>query len=259
MPPAAARRLLPFVAAVLATALLTSCGSGNVDPGGRIHVVAAENFWGSIAAQLAGSQADARSIIVNPAEDPHSYEPIAADARTLASAQLAIVNGVGYDPWAPKLLDANPVPGRITLDVGDLVGLHDGDNPHRWYDPADVQRVAAAITADLIKLAPRDAGYFRSRHAAFESAGLRRYNALIASIRARFGGTPVGCLGEHLRGALAGAGAEADHAGALHERDQRGQRGDARRTSSPRSVRSPHARLTSGSTTRRTQPRRSSD
>ena len=53
-------------------------------------------------------QASVQSIIVNPAQDPHSYEPTADDARTLATAQLAIVNGVGYDPWAPKLLAANP-------------------------------------------------------------------------------------------------------------------------------------------------------
>ena len=49
-----------------------------------------------------------RSIIVNPDTDPHSYEPTAEDARTMAGAQLAIVNGVGYDDWASKLLAANP-------------------------------------------------------------------------------------------------------------------------------------------------------
>ena len=31
-------------------------------------MVAAENFWGSIASQLAGTKADLRSIIVNPAQ-----------------------------------------------------------------------------------------------------------------------------------------------------------------------------------------------
>ena len=41
----------------------------------------------------------------------------------MAIAKLAIVNGVGYDPWAPKLLDANPVGGRVVLDVGKLVGF----------------------------------------------------------------------------------------------------------------------------------------
>ncbi len=76
--------------------------------GGRLRVVAAENFWGSIASQLGGSKVDVSSIIVNPDTDPHSYEPTAADARTMAGARLAIVNGIGYDNWAPKLLAASP-------------------------------------------------------------------------------------------------------------------------------------------------------
>ena len=47
---------------------------------------------------------------------------------------------------APRLLAANPADGRTVVNVGTLLGLHTGDNPHRWYDPADVQRVATAIT-----------------------------------------------------------------------------------------------------------------
>src|ERR1700757_4823553 len=107
----------------------------------QIHVVAAENFWGSIAAQLGGSRVQVTSVITSPATDPHDYEPTAVDARTLAGAQMVIVNGIGYDPWAPKLLAANPVDGRLVLTVGDLVGIKPGGNPHRWYSPTDVQRV----------------------------------------------------------------------------------------------------------------------
>ena len=36
---------------------------------------------------------------------------------------MAIVNGIGYDPWAPKLIAANPVHGRVVLTVGDLLGI----------------------------------------------------------------------------------------------------------------------------------------
>ena len=74
-----------------------------------------------------------------------------------------IVNGVGYDPWAPKLLAANPSAGRRVLTVGDLFGLKEGDNPHRWYSPADVDAVASAITAALTRLDPHDTAYFATR------------------------------------------------------------------------------------------------
>jgi zinc/manganese transport system substrate-binding protein len=172
---------------------LAGCGSGSgaVTQGG-LRVVAAENFWGSIAAQLAGSKATVTSIIVNPNTDPHSYDPTPANARTLAGAKLAIVNGIGYDDWAPKLLAASPLAGRITLDVGGLLGLHDGDNPHQWYSPTNVNRVVGAIVADLTRLEPRDGSYFRARERSFETTGLARYHALINEIRARYRGVAVG-------------------------------------------------------------------
>ena len=98
---------------------------------GQQQVVAAENFWGSIASQLGGDRVHVTSVITSPATDPHDYEPTAADARTLAGARMVIVNGIGYDPWAGKLLAANPVHGRVVLTVGDLLGIKPGGNPHR--------------------------------------------------------------------------------------------------------------------------------
>ncbi len=177
------RLLLPFAAA------LVFAGSARAAP---VQVVAAENMWGSIATQLAGDRAQVTSIITSPATDPHAYEPRPSDARLAAGAQLAIVNGIGYDTWASKLLDASPSSGRIVLDVGDLLGLSDGDNPHQWYDPTSVRRVVAAITADLTQLDPADAAYFRSRRTQFLNHDLATYDQLRAEIRRRFAGVPVG-------------------------------------------------------------------
>ena len=171
---------------------IAGCGTGAGAGKHGLAVVAAENFWGSIASQLAGSKATVTSIIVNPNTDPHSYDPTPANARTLAGAKLAIVNGIGYDDWAPKLLAASPLAGRITLDVGGLLGLHDGDNPHQWYSPTNVNRVVGAIVADLTRLEPRDGSYFRARDRSFETTGLARYHALINEIRARYRGVAVG-------------------------------------------------------------------
>jgi zinc/manganese transport system substrate-binding protein len=191
--PAGPRQLAVLVALALPGVLVAGCaGATGATGSGGLRVVAAENFWGSIASQLAGSKATVQSIIVNPAQDPHTYQPTAADARTLAIAQLAIVNGVGYDPWAPKQLAASPAPGRIVLTVGDLFGLREGDNPHRWYNPADVEVVANTITADLKKLDPKDATYFDQQRSAFETQALAQYHQLISRIRSRYAGVPVG-------------------------------------------------------------------
>jgi len=182
------------LALVSAVSLLAGCGEGGDPTGasGRLGVVAAEDFWGSIAAQLGGDRVEVTNIISNPAADPHDYEPTAEDAREMATAQLAIVNGIGYDEWAQKLLDANPSSGRRELDVGDLLGLEAGDNPHQWYSPNAVHRVIARISAEYAQADPAGAEYFRQRREELESEGLAEYDSLIARIRSRYAGTAVG-------------------------------------------------------------------
>src|SRR6266404_7739763 len=110
------------VAVITVVAVVSGAATGTSGTNG-LQVVAAENFWGSIAAQLGGNRVQVTSVISNPATDPHDYEPTALDARTFAGAQLVIVNGIGYDPWAPELIAANPVQGRAVLTVGDVVGI----------------------------------------------------------------------------------------------------------------------------------------
>jgi zinc/manganese transport system substrate-binding protein len=111
-----------------------------------------------------------------------------------------VENGVGYDPWAPRLVSATQAPGQKVLDVGRLLGLHVGDNPHRWYFPADVQRVIDRITADYQAIDPEDAAYFDHRRDAFVHAGLARYHRLLADLRSRWAGTPVGASESILQG-----------------------------------------------------------
>jgi zinc/manganese transport system substrate-binding protein len=192
-------RARPVLAIVVAVALCliaggcASSGSTPASPGDRVlQVAAAENFWGSIASQLGGSRVRVTSIITNPSTDPHSYEPTASDARTVASARYVLYNGIGYDPWAPKLLDAARQPGRVVLNVGDLVGVKDGGNPHRWYSPSDVARVIDRITVDYMRLDPAHASYFDQRRTAFITIGLAHYHSLISDIKARYAGVPVG-------------------------------------------------------------------
>jgi zinc/manganese transport system substrate-binding protein len=189
---------LVLTAGLLATlvSLATGCGTKSTtsaeSPSGVLNVVAAENFWGSIASQLGGSKVRLESVITSPATDPHDYEPTAADARTLAGAQMVIENGIGYDPWAEKLIAANPVSGRIVLNVGDLVGIKLGGNPHRWYSPRDVQLVIDAIVRNYDKLEPKNAGYFAQQKAQFETKGLAQYERLLATIKRKYHGVPVG-------------------------------------------------------------------
>ncbi len=157
-----------------------------------VQVVAAENFWGSIAAQVGGSHVKVVNIITDPNADPHSYEPTSQDARTVADAQYVIYNGVGYDAWMDKLLGANPSAIRQTLNIGDYFGKVDGNNPHMWYNPTYVETIVNKIRDDLIAIDPTDTAAFDQSAQIFLTTGLSQYNALIADIKAKYNGTPVG-------------------------------------------------------------------
>src|ERR1035437_8701602 len=183
-------------AVLVAFALLLVACSGSVGSAGgggpsttsgkaAIEVVAAENFWGNIAAQIGGTHVHVVSIITNPNTDPHAYEPTAADGRTVANAQMVIENGIGYDPWVPQLLKSTGGTPTV-LDVGDLLGIADGGNPHRWYNPIDTQTVIARITADYQKLDPADAAYFAQQMTVFDTVALKQYDTLIASIKVSY-------------------------------------------------------------------------
>jgi len=184
--------LLLLLAACGSTPASTSGSSTSSSGGKTIEVVAAENFWGSIASQVGGSHVHVTSLIVDPNADPHSYEPTTANARTVADANYVIFNGAGYDPWMNKLLQSNPASGRKELNVGNFNGKHEGDNPHMWYNPDCVTTVANKMRDDLKGIDAGGASAFDQSTQTFLNTGLQQYHAAIAAIKAKYSGTPVG-------------------------------------------------------------------
>jgi zinc/manganese transport system substrate-binding protein len=159
--------------------------------GGVLQVVAAENFWGSLVSQIGGTHVQVLSIVSDPNADPHEYESNATDARAVSSADYVIENGVGYDSWMDKLLSAGTNnPDRKVLNVGNLVDVANGGNPHLWYNPTYVNEAITQIESDLIALDPTDAAYYRQNYVTLQS-NLVEYQNRIASIKQQFGGTQV--------------------------------------------------------------------
>ena len=153
--------------------------------GSPVDVVAAENFWGNIAAQIGGRDVKVTSLITNPNADPHLFETNAQDAALLAQAKIVIENGAGYDTWMGSLLSAD---GGQPDVVNAASVLHVGGsdpNPHLWYDLPRVPRVAAAIATTLSRVAPNDAATFRKNLATFD-ASLEPLDATLATIKKDF-------------------------------------------------------------------------
>lgn len=156
-----------------------------------IKVVAAENEYGSVASQIGGRYVRVQSIESSPNADPHTYELSPSVAQDVSSGQVLIENGIGYDDWMIKLASASPSATRQVVDVQHLLGLPDSTpNPHLWYAPATMPKVAGALAGDLARLQPAHAAYFRANVARFD-ASLRPWLAAIAAFRATHAGTPV--------------------------------------------------------------------
>ena len=178
------------LALILAIAMSATpaCAQGN--GGGGAVIVAAENFYGDIARQIAGPQAQVRSILSSPDDDPHLFEVSPSVARDLATAKIVIYNGVDYDPWMPKLLLASKATERRVIVVGDLLHKKPGVNPHLWYDPSTAQGVAKAISAALSAYDPPRKGEYDQRLQVF-LASLKPVDDKVAEMRKQFAGTPV--------------------------------------------------------------------
>ncbi|MGH3832119.1 MAG: metal ABC transporter solute-binding protein, Zn/Mn family [Pseudonocardiaceae bacterium] len=191
------RWLVALTSIALVALSASACGASSpagTASGARtsaIRVVAAENEYGSVAAQIGGRYVSVTSVESDPNTDPHSYEVSPSVARQVAAAQLVIQNGVGYDDFMTKIESASPSSNRQVITVARLLGVPEGTpNPHLWYDPATMPKVANTLAADLSKLQPANASYFTANAAQFITS-LRPWLTAIATFKARYAGTPV--------------------------------------------------------------------
>jgi len=177
------------------TFLLFACGTGLwltslAAPADDLKIVAAENFYGGVAQQIAGSGATVKSILTNPNQDPHEFTTNASTAKEVADADIVIYNGIGYDTWMDKLLATKGKPGRAVIKVADLIGAKEGDNPHIWYDPKTMPALADRLASEL-------ATRISQRRAVFQMMATNFKNSMqpeldkIAAIKAASSGLEV--------------------------------------------------------------------
>ena len=168
-----------------------------------LHIVAAENFYGGVARQIAGPGATVTSILTNPNQDPHEFTTSAETAKAVADADLVIYNGISYDPWMDKLLGTGGRPQRVIIRVSDLIGAREGDNPHIWYDPRTMPALGAKLVDALSSMNASQAVAYQKRLEDFNAA-MKPVLEQIVRIRAAASGLKVTAT-EPVFGYMAGA------------------------------------------------------
>lgn len=196
--------------ALFAFALMVACaGPATISPAypsgpEAITVSAGENFYGDLLHQLGGMKLRIYAFLSNPNADPHQYESSAATAQVVADSRLVIENGLGYDTFIDKLLGASPNSKRIVINVQKVIGASNGSNPHVWFDPTVMPRVAVAAAEALASIDPANAPTYESNLKTFV-ASFQLIQSRVAEMKQRLQGTPVAFtepVFEYMAGAL---------------------------------------------------------
>ena len=153
-----------------------------------LKVVASFSILGDLVAHVGGDHVAVRTL-VGPNGDAHVYEPTPADARDTAAAGLVVVNGLGFEGWLDRLVEASGYSGPVAVasngvkpinlgdeeqeDVDDQAGHLDeaarhGDvDPHAWQSVANVEIYVKNIVSALCSADAEDCADYQANGAAY--------------------------------------------------------------------------------------------
>jgi ABC-type Zn uptake system ZnuABC Zn-binding protein ZnuA len=191
------RSLVVALAAVLAAAACAGNGGDDEGASGRLRVVTTVSPITSIVENIGGDRIDLEGIIPE-GMNSHTYEPPPSVARTLARADLIVMNGLSLEEPTLELAEANKKEGAVILLLGDNAITREQwkfdfsfpesggkPNPHLWPDPMLALKYAELIHEQLVSLDPENADYYDGNLEAFRQRILdldRRIREAIATI-----------------------------------------------------------------------------
>ena len=164
----------------------------------QLQVVASFSILKDMVEQVAGEAATVTSL-VGPDGDMHFFTPSPADARTVKSADLLVVNGLEFEGWIDRLIDASGFEGTMVVasdGIDVLVNEEDdhedhddhAEHEHGEFDPHAWQSLSRAavyvdnITAALSEAHPEAIASFSANAAAYRA----QIMALDAALKADF-------------------------------------------------------------------------
>ena len=153
------------VRAITALGFLVVAGlAANIASAAPLKVVASFSILGDLAREVGGERIEVHTL-VGPDGDAHVYQPTPADAKTIAQANLVIVNGLGFEGWIDRLIKSSGYRGSVVRASSGIKTLklkhdehghgHDSDvDPHAWQDLTNALRYVDNIAQALAKADP---------------------------------------------------------------------------------------------------------
>ena len=112
----------------------------------RMQVVASFYPLAYIAERIGGEYVSATNL--TPAgSEPHDFDPSPRDIAVLQDSHVFLYNGVGLEPWAPRVIPELMQNGVRVIDASNGLEIM-GTDPHVWLDPVFVKQ-QVKIVADI--------------------------------------------------------------------------------------------------------------
>lgn len=148
---------------------------------GKPLVVTSFSILGNMVEEIGGDKIEVKSL-VEPNQDPHVFEPRPQHAKDLARADLVVVNGLGFEGWLDRLVEASGFQGTLlvaTTGVTPLLHVHHEHekhnhhehgmfDPHAWHSLKNAPIYIDNIVKGLSKLVPQEENFFKTRAAAYK-------------------------------------------------------------------------------------------
>ena len=170
-----------------APALLLPPPPAQAQQGAKVDVLASFSVIADLVRQVGGERVEVRSIVAL-SQDPHEFEPSPSDVRRVMKAQLIVLNGLGFEPWADRFVKAANYKGeRVVASKGvKALSVRGAVDPHAWQDVGNVKLYIENIRDALIRVDPAGA----SDYARNADAYGRELDALHQEIKAGFAAIP---------------------------------------------------------------------
>lgn len=172
-------RSLPWMLLLALGTVLSLASPGQAAE--KLRVVATFSVIADIVANVAGDHVELATL-VGPDGDSELYQPTAADAATVARANLLLMNGINdeFEPWLDNLLKQAKFAGtKVIVSRGVKALTADDEHPigrkpvaakldqHAWLDPRNAILYTRNIAAALVRADPANADDYRARGAAY--------------------------------------------------------------------------------------------
>ncbi len=111
------RKLAFVAAAILALALPQGAGAQEKIQE-KVKVLASFSILGDLVREVGGDRVEV-STLVGANTDMHGFQPTPAHAKAVAGAKLVVINGLGLEGWADRLVkSANYKGARLVATRG---------------------------------------------------------------------------------------------------------------------------------------------